>query len=292
MPIEEFIISVYLMVDKYYAQIVTKPLRRSGFPPKVSDSEIICMEIVGEFLNMDQDKQIWQYFKNNWLSWFPTLGSYPNFAKQCTNLWHVKQLIQERLSESEIDNIHFIDGFPLAVCKYARARTHKTFKVDASFSYCAAKKEKYYGFAGHLMISLSGMIKGFTFATAKADERDVAPEITQNITGLLGADKGYIRPELTAYYQEQGVDLQTPLRKNMTDNRPKSVIKRLMNARRKIETVIGQLSDRFNIQTIRARDMWHLSHRLIRKILAHNICFAINKKLGNPPIQFDLLITS
>lgn len=41
---------------------------------------------------------------------------------------------------------------------------------------------------------------------------DVAPEITQNITGLLGADKGYIRPELTSYYQKQGIDLQTPLK--------------------------------------------------------------------------------
>lgn len=64
----------------------------------------------------------------------------------------------------------------------------------------------------------------------------------------------------------------------MSDKRPKSVVNRLMKARRKIETVIGQLSDRFNIQKIRARDMWHLSHRLYRKILAHNLCFLINKQ--------------
>ncbi|MBE0446077.1 IS982 family transposase, partial [Psychrobacter sp. FME5] len=39
-------------------------------------------------------------------------------------------------------------------------------------------------------------------------------------------------------------------------------------------------------------DLWHLSHRLIRKILSHNLCFVLNKKLGNPPLQFDLLISS
>ena len=37
-------------------------------------------------------------------------------------------------------------------------------------------------------------------------------------------------------------------------------------------------------------DLWHLSHRLTRKILAHNFCFILNKKLGNPPLQFELLI--
>ncbi|GGM06677.1 hypothetical protein GCM10010099_23400 [Streptomyces cinereus] len=79
---------------------------------------------------------------------------------------------------------------------------------------------------------------------------------------------------------------------NMPDNRPLSVLNRLKNARRNIETVIGQLSQRFNMQKVRARDLWHLSHRFMRKILAHNVCFVINKQLGNPPLQFELLISS
>ena len=90
MPLDEFIINIYLMVEQYYNLVVQKPLRRGGFAPKLSDSEVICMELVGEFMGMDQDKQIWQYFKNHWLSWFASLGSYPNFAKQCANLCFVK----------------------------------------------------------------------------------------------------------------------------------------------------------------------------------------------------------
>lgn len=68
------------------------------------------------------------------------------------------------------------------------------------------------------------MIKGFTFAPANVDERAVA-EITTHIHGLLGADKGYISPSLTSYYDAQGVDLQTPLRANMKEDRPKPVSK-------------------------------------------------------------------
>ena len=76
---------------------------------------------------------------------------------------------------------------------------------------------------------------------------------------------------------------------NMPDNRPLSVLNRLKNARRNIETVIGQLSQRFNMQKVRARDLWHLSHRFMRKILAHNVCFVINKQLGNPQFSLNCL---
>ena len=191
-----------------------------------------------------------------------------------------------------LDNIHFMDGFPIPVCRYARAKRHKNFKGFAGFSYCAAKQEKYYGFKGHITINFSGMITGYTFAPANCDERDVAPEITQGIHGLLGTDKGYLRPELKQYYTFQYVDLQTPHRKNMVDLRPKESMRILMNARRKIETVIGQLTERFHIQKVRARDMWHLSHRIIRKILSHTISVVLNTRLGNPPLQLECLIQS
>ncbi|OAV09157.1 Transposase [Moraxella catarrhalis] len=69
--------------------------------------------------------------------------------------------------------------------------------------------------------------------------------------------------------------MQTPLRKNMPENQP------ISNAHGDIETVIGQLPGRF-MQKLRARDLWHLSHRFMRKILAYNFCFVINKQLGNP----------
>ncbi len=54
--------------------------------------------------------------------------------------------------------------------------------------------------------------------------------------------------------------------------------------------MIGQLTDRFNIQCIRAKDLWHLNTKVIRKILAHNLLFSINYFL-NPdhPIQFETL---
>ena len=103
--------------------------------------------------------------------------SYPNFAKHCANLWQVKQQIDKVSQIEGRDNIHFMDGFPIPVCHYGRAYRHKNYQDLAAFSYCAAKQERYYGFEGHLLVNLSGIIKGFTVAPANVDERAVAPDL-------------------------------------------------------------------------------------------------------------------
>jgi hypothetical protein len=47
--------------------------------------------------------------------------------------------------------------------------------------------------------------------------------------------------------------------------------------RRLIETVIGQLVERFSIEKVWARDLWHLTSRINRKLLAHTVCRWLNR---------------
>ncbi|MGA8164471.1 MAG: IS982 family transposase, partial [Waddliaceae bacterium] len=56
-------------------------------------------------------------------------------------------------------------------------------------------------------------------------------------------------------------------------------------------TVIGQLSERFHIEKVRARNLWHQASRFWRKLLAHTVCVKLNIELGNEPLQFEGLIT-
>jgi Transposase DDE domain len=118
------------------------------------------------------------------------------------------------------------------------------------------------------------------------------PELVQNIQGLLLGDKGYMRPALQNELKTQGVHLQTPLRDNMNDSRPKEFLYWMKGTRRLIETVIGQLTERFHIEKVRARDLWHQASRFWRKLLAHTICVRISKEMGNKPLQFEHLVTS
>ncbi|ETX03337.1 MAG: hypothetical protein ETSY2_33760 [Candidatus Entotheonella gemina] len=62
--------------------------------------------------------------------------------------------------------------------------------------------------------------------------------------------------------------------------------------RRLVETVIGQLSDHFQIEKVRARDVWHLTSRVARKVLAHTVAVFLNRQLGRAPLQFEVLITA
>ena len=76
----------------------------------------------------------------------------------------------------------------------------------------------------------------------------------------------------------------------MQENRPKWFMKWMMGTRRLIETVIDQLTDRFNIEKIRARDLWYESSHFWRKLLAHILCIKINLNIGNELLQFEKLI--
>ena len=295
MPLEDFIITVFCLVAEIFDQeIEAVKLRSRGFKPKVSDTEIITMEIVGEFLEMDTDKKIWLYFKRHWESWFPTLGSRSNFVRQAANLWKVKQIIQEKVAEqlhSTTDTLHMADGFPLPVCHFKRAYFSRVFKGVAAYGYCASKAQVYYGFKGNLAINSAGVISGMTVGPANIDERESLWDMVGNIKGLLLADKRLLGEQLQQQLQaESGINLQTPMRKNMDDPRGKDASSWLVSTRRLVETVIGQLTERFHIEKNWARDLWHFTNRITRKILSHTVAMLINKSIGNQPLQFEHLV--
>ena len=57
----------------------------------------------------------------------------------------------------------------------------------------------------------------------------------------------------------------------MKDPRPKNAVQRLLKTRRRVETVIGQLVEFFGFADCKARDLWHLTAKLARKLLAYNL---------------------
>jgi hypothetical protein len=45
--------------------------------------------------------------------------------------------------------------------------------------------------------------------------------------------------------------------------------RRLKHVRYRVETVIGQLMERYHAKRVWARDLWHLTSRWLRKLLSH-----------------------
>lgn len=279
MSAEEFIIRVFVLVDEFLKNF--GKLRKSGPCPRLSDSEVITIEIVGEFFKCGSDKEIFDYFKTHLHHFFPQLNCRTTFSRQCANLCKVKQLLQKHLvnmleyGNDGKDGIFLCDGFPIPTCHRKRVRPNNPLRIEGSFGFCAAKDEHYFGFKGHILTTQEGLITEVAIAKANIDERDVLPQLVEGYSGVLIADKGLIRPTLKEDLLNRGLNLQTPLRKNMKDNRPKKLINKMMNIRRNVETVINQLCSRFKIQQIRAKDTWHLISKISRKILSHTIAFMI-----------------
>jgi hypothetical protein len=95
----------------------------------------------------------------------------------------------------------------------------RSFKGEAAYGYCAAKKQTYYGFHGHLLISLTGVIAALRLTPANGSEREALWDMVSTIQGLLIGDKGYLSSSLQRQLQAVGIQLETALRSNMPDER-------------------------------------------------------------------------
>lgn len=288
----DFIISVYCLVCQYYRVIKERyPIRRGGVAPALSDEEVITIEICGEYFKMNQDRDIFAYFQAHYQADFPELRDRTLFVRQAANLWQVKAAIQQLLvidSGQGADPVQAIDTLPLPICVYTRAPRERCFKPFADYGHCAAKKMDYYGFKLGLRIARSGMITYYPLLPARPHDIQFLDELVENFSGVVPADKGFIDALRHALLEErQGVTVIAPVRKNMTETHPLQVRRLCARWRKRVETVGSQLAERFAIDRIRVRDIWHFQHRVIRKVLAHTVGVFLNLQLGRRPLDFD-----
>jgi hypothetical protein len=295
--LEDFTIAVLCLVDELLEAVGRDPgwrrVRRRGPAPRLADSEVITMTVVGEFLGLDQDTAIYRYFRRHHPGWFPALLRVhrTTFARQAANLWAVT----ERLWGVLLDRVphdpalSFIDSVPVPVCRFGRAYTCSRFRGQAAFGRDTGSKATLYGFRDHLRICWPGVLTAVSIAPANIHDRDLVPEVVEGAVGQVLGDRNYWDPKLTAELAPAGITLLAPFKKRATDPDPAGsrVLGRL---RWRIETVAAQLVERYHLKRIWARDAWHLTSRVLRKILSHTIAVFLCLERGYPPLQFDRLL--
>ena len=294
---QDFIITVYLLVCEHYQAIKAHyPLRRGGFAPALTDEEVITIELCGEYFKLARDEDIFAYFQAHYQDWFPQLRDRTLFVRQAATLWQVKALIQQRLtpvSGQAQAPVQVIDTLPLPVCGLTRAPRDRCFKPHADYGYCAAKQLHYYGFKLGLRVARSGMIIHYPLLPARPHDVQLTDELVADFAGVVSADKGFIDAVRQALLAErQGVTLVTTPRQRMQAAFAPAVLKTCARWRKRVETVGSHLTERFAVARIRVRDLWHLQHRLIRKILAHTVGVFLNLQCGRKPLDLDGLLSA
>jgi Transposase DDE domain len=288
-----FIVSVFCLIDDQLKDLGR--IRSRGPAPKLSDSEVLTIEVVGEFLGLDTDKGIHLFFRRHYSEWFPALCEVhrTTFARQAANLWKIKEhLWQELLLLAPHDpTFALVDSMPLPACLFARAYRCRRFRGEAAFGKDTLLKQTFYGFRVHMRVCWPGVITRLSIAPANTHELSVLPELVESTGGGLAiGDRNYWSPEKREELAAtEGVELLAPYRTKKHDPNPKrsAFLSRL---RYRIDTVFSQLTGRYYIKRVWARDLWHLTGRLLRKVLSHTIAFLLNHRIGNQPLQLSKLL--
>lgn len=291
MPLSDFLVHVFCLVDDLYRDLVRRPLRSRG-PRRtaLTDPEVITVELVGEFLGLDHDKGLFAHFRRHHAAEFPGLRAVhrTTFARQAANLYAVKRAMHEHLAErlAAGEPLWLVDSLPVEACRFARAKFCGRLKGDAAFGYDHTARNTMYGFRLHARCTPAGAIVAFDLAPANVSDVAMVGQLGPPPGSVGVGDRNYWSPPVRDELAAGGVGLLAPFKSRSKDPDPERS-RRLSRARWVIETVFGQLAERFRVKRTWARDLWHLSHRVIRKVLGHTVAVWINRSLGRRPLDFD-----
>ena len=293
MDLSTFVVAVFCLIDD---RLKGRRIRQRGPAPKLSDAEVLTIEVVGEFLGLDTDKGIHLFFRRHYAEWFPALGEVhrTTFARQAANLWKMKEdLWQEFLALAPHDpTFALVDSMPLPACLFARAYRCRRFRGEAAFGKDTLLRQTFYGLRVHMRVCWPGVITRLSVTPADVHELSVLPQLLESTRGLAVGDRNYWSPEMReelARIGIGGVALLAPYRIKKRDPAPeRSVL--LSRLRYRIDTVFSQLTERYSLKRVWAKDLWHLAGRLLRKVLSHTVAFLLNHRAGNRPLQLSRLL--
>ena len=202
---------------------------------------------------------------------------------QAINL--IRQVLLHSLGLS-LDRQCIIDSLPIPVVQFhlVPGSTGDWKAYEARFGKAITKKQTFFGYRLHLLITMSGLILDFELSSANCTDLEVGFELLSEHTDLevLG-DKAYISAAKAAeLWEKNRIRLRTIPRSNQKEQ-VSDAFRHLHNAiRQLIETVNGQLSSQFAIEKNYAHTFWGLCTRLYSKLTAHTLCIYINRLLGKP----------
>lgn len=291
MDLTTFMIAVYCVIDDF---LVGKRLRQRGPQPRLRDSEVLTMEVIGEFLGIETESNIFTHFCRYYADWFPGLRKITRttFTRQAANLWKVKQELWQVLIEKTPHDpyISVVDSFPVPVCRFARAPRCHLFGEAAAFGYDEVARQTYYGLRAHVRLAWPGVIVDCALAPANIHDTQGAEELLQGVHGYALADRNYWKPDLFEQLHANGLQLLAPFKSAKRQKQPYPRF--LTHMRYRIETVFGQLVERFHAKRVWARDLWHLTSRWMRKFLSHTLAVFFCAQQNLSYLSFAKLVTA
>lgn len=247
---DDFIIPVFVV----FAELSETFLGKGKYRPKMDAAEIMTVAVVAA-----------RYFNNNLeraLIVMKQTGHVP--ASRCLSISRFNRQLHryadflafalQTLMELAMSGEAFIiDSLPVPVCKRVRARRCRKVRGRAFCGYCAAKKEKFFGWRLHLICTPAGLPVAFELLPGAYHDLTPIYEVTVDLPdgASLYGDKGYNYLEGEAFLASEGLRL-IPIRKKNMQQHDWADEFDLRLYRKEVETVNSQLES-MGLERLRAR---------------------------------------
>lgn len=269
-PVQAQIDKFVQILTPFYNRLSMNVRQRRNFKKLVvSDLQILAsmmLQITYRTLSQRQ-------FHREMLAWGIQMPERSRYCRRCHDLAPIMKSIRNAMLQKWTNHTRYtiIDSAPLLLCAPVRNLRAKVFSGFANIGFNATKHVHFYGFKFHCMMTNEGYVAAYDVTQASKHDVTVAEELLNEASSAhVLADVGYLSKDLKEKLASKGIDLWTPIRKNMKQlvNVDTSLLKR---QRRHIETLFNNLNMVANFEHPRVRSLSGLSTLLESMLLWHTI---------------------
>jgi hypothetical protein len=327
MDLETFLTTLYVRVDDLYWQVVQPQMPpRGGPPPRLSDSEVLCLGLAAQWRSgvpWKSERGFLRYACKYLRGLFPGLTSPSAFNRRLRRLWGGFILLQQAVAQELLtaQDYEVLDCVPVPVARGARS-FHPGWLADIARIGKGGNDRYFYGLHLLLIASASGLATGWILAAGNIQDRWVAEGIFSaragcpQLTGPLLPDQTQPRlPAPTDWIgpaQSCGSNTDRPLvadngfaaadwQQHWAQDYAAQIVtlpetdgaaqhRWFSGVRQVIETVFAHLCDSFGLKYPGAHTTWGLLTRVAAKLAAYNLGIWINRYWGRPDFAFATLI--
>ena len=255
--------------------------------PRLSPSEIMTILIRFHQSHYRTFKAYYtEYVMTHLHSEFPDLVSYNRFVELMPTVI-IPLLAYLQQCQGACSGVSFVDATAIKVCHNKRITRHKVFAGLAERG--KTSMGWFYGFKLHLVVNDQGEVLAFQLTPGNVDDRKPLPDMAKALFGKLFGDRGYLSQPLFEELFAQGLELITPLRKNMKNRLMSLSDKLILRKRAIIETINDQLKNISQIEHTRHRSVANFLVNLFCGLIAY--CHQDKKPSLNLPDQQLKLLT-
>jgi len=261
---DDFIVTAFVVLDKTMAALGHRDDVRAG----ASDAEVLTVAVVAaKYFQCHLERALGVMRLGRYLSGPLSVS---RFNRRLHRLADWLGLAAETLGALFASGEAFlIDSMPIPVCRRARARRSRKLRGQEFCGYCAAKREKFFGWRLHLVCTTAGVPVAFDLVPGGLHDLTPIHELTYGLPAgaAVYGDKAYNAADDEASIAADTEVRLVPIRKaNMRPNLWADKLA-LRAWRKRIEGLYSQL-EAMGVQRLRARANPGLQLKLHAALLA------------------------